>query len=434
VDRLMTGLKVVASSAALIVGAMVLAGLTVGPASAQLPGEGAAVVCLYQNANYRGQRFCVDDEAVMPRLLRSRADQISSFRVSPGWGLKVCRDRDFGGWCRYFSGSVKRLRLSNDRISSIEVFRLLTADPRPAPAPPPVTTGVVCLFSDPDFRGEAICVDDEIEVRRLQPWDDNSVSSFKVTDGYKLRACRDPNFGGWCREFTGDEARLRASNDAISSFEVSRIVVEPPRLRIACLFTEPDFGGLAVCADQPEQIANLGPRLDNQISSVRLAVGWAMVVCNQPAQQGRCLRIDGDRAQLGPRFDNRVSSYRVFEAAASPPPPPPQDGIISSGPDGGSINLPGLIGAIAGEVCFFEHADYRGGRVCHRAGTEIRSVGPARNNSFSAVRVPNGLVAVGCELPNFGGLCQRFDRDVRFMAGFNDRISSYRIMPNFGSR
>ena len=100
-DRLMTRLKAVASSAALIVGAIVFAGLTAGPASAQLPGEGAAVVCLYQNANYRGQRLCVDDETVMPRLLRSRDTQISSFRVSPGWALKVCRDRDFGGWCSH---------------------------------------------------------------------------------------------------------------------------------------------------------------------------------------------------------------------------------------------------------------------------------------------------------------------------------------------
>jgi len=80
----------------------------------------------------------------------------------------------------------------------------------------------------------------------------------------------------------------------------------------------------------------------------------------------------------------------------------------------------------------YEDVEFRGSSLCGRAGTERRTLNPARDNKVSSLRVPSGLVVVACGQPNFGGECRRYDSDTRFVGrAFNDRISSYRISPNF---
>ncbi len=411
--------------------------LVVDPEPVPEPG---GVACLFAEQDYRGEAICVAGEARVSRLQPWEDNRTSSFRVADGWHLRVCRDANFGGWCREFTGDEPRLRASNDQISSFEVSRIPIVEPEPPPPPPPPPppspAGVVCLYPDQDFRGVAICANDEARVANMRPWEDNRISSFRIAEGWKLLACRDPNFGGWCREFTSDESRLRASNDAISSFQVARItVVEPPPIRVACLFSEPNFGGLAVCSEGPERISNLGPRLNDTISSIRLVPGWSMTFCAQPNMGGVCARTDGDQPRLGPPFNNRISSYEVFQTVARPaplPPPTPDPGILSPGPGGPVINLPGIIGAIAGEACLYEDRGFGGASVCGRAGTERRNLTPAQDNKISSLRVPSGLLVVACGQPNFGGVCRRYDSDTSFVGpAFNDRISSYRISPNF---
>lgn len=393
--------------------------------------QGADVVCLYNDPNFRGTRTCVDGEVSRNRLRANRDNAISSLQIDEGWGLRVCEERNFGGWCRHFAGDIRRLRASNNAISSFEVYRVLTRDPAPPPPPPPPASGVVCLFEDHHYGGDSICVDGPTEIARLQPWDNDIISSFKVQPGWHLTVCRDRNYGGWCREFTADEPRLRASNDAISSFKVRRVVIEPPRERVACLYTHADFGGLAVCSEEATTISNLGPRINDRISSVRLAPGWSIIICTDANMRGRCARLDEDWARFGPGFNDGVSSYQVFETAAAPPGGGGGGGIIVPGDGGPVVNLPGIIGAIAGEACLYEHAGFRGASVCARAGTEQRNMPPSQNNQVSSLRIPDGLLVLACDQPNFGGRCERYTADIPFVGpGFNDRISSYRVMPN----
>lgn len=414
---------------------------------------GPNVACLYGQPDFRGVAVCVTDEERRPRLTREGDNWASSFRIDQGWALRVCQERDFGGWCRTFVGDVANLNLSDNDISSWETLRLRTADARPPSPPQPPAQGVVCLYHDLNYRGQARCVSGPTSVAALPPWDDNVISSFRVNDGWRLTACRDPNFGGWCRDFDADEPVLRASNDAISSFRVTRLAPPPappptpapppPQQRVACLYTQPNYGGLAVCASDAERVTSLGRRLNDNVGSVRLAAGWSIAVCTDADLNGFCGRLDEDTPSFGPRLSNAISSYQVFRTADFPPPPPsrptvprprpqPAPGIVTPGPDGPTLNLPGIIGAIAGEVCLYEHFDFNGRRICNRAGTEERSMPAGMNDAISSVRVPQGLVLTVCEDVDFGGRCSRFDQDDRQIRGFfNDRISSYRITPNF---
>lgn len=388
------------------------------------PPPATGVVCLFADPDFGGAARCVDGEAAVNRLGFALNDRVSSFRVAAGWQLTVCRDVNYGGWCRSFTDDERNLRASNDRISSFRVTRV-------APPEPPAPSGVVCLYADPGFRGAARCVDDEARVARLGFRLNDRVSSFRVAPGWRLTACRDFDFGGWCREFDSDQGSLRASNDKISSFVVTR--VPAPQPNVACLYRNANFGGASTCSTTAERVDALPPGMQNRVSSIRLADGWSLIACNQPGLAGFCRQVVADEASLGPALNDRLASYQVFPAGSPPGGGSGSGGggIFTPGP-GGGIDLGGIIGAIAGEACLHEHINFGGAKFCGGAGTEQPSLAPSQNDVASSVTVPNGLALVACEHFNYGGQCRRYESDVRFLGpGFNDRISSYRIVPNF---
>lgn len=109
-----------------VVGVLIL--LTAPPAEAQrwgrprLPRAGA---CFYQNANYRGDYFCVpvgDDVDAMPDGLN---DRISSIRTFGDVEVTVYRNPRFGGRSNRFDEDVSNLQLVgwNDTLSSLRVRR-----------------------------------------------------------------------------------------------------------------------------------------------------------------------------------------------------------------------------------------------------------------------------------------------------------------------
>lgn len=80
-----------------------------------------------------------------------------------------------------------------------------------------------------------------------------------------------------------------------------------------------------------------------------------------------------------------------------------------------------------GEVCFYEHTDYRGSRFCARSGERIRALG-AWNDRISSIRVRGNVEAQVCEHSNFRGRCVVVDRSVRNLGRRgNDVISSIRV-------
>jgi hypothetical protein len=84
-----------------------------------MPRAGA---CFYEDANFRGQYFCVQRGASYPSLPRGFNDRISSVRVF-GVRVEIFKDINFRGRTSQFRGDVRDLRGSwKDDISSIRVF------------------------------------------------------------------------------------------------------------------------------------------------------------------------------------------------------------------------------------------------------------------------------------------------------------------------
>ena len=84
-----------------------------------MPREGA---CFYEDANFRGQYFCVPRGATFTALPRGFNDRISSVRVF-GAEVRIFQDRDFRGRSRQLRGDTPNLRGDwKDDVSSIRVF------------------------------------------------------------------------------------------------------------------------------------------------------------------------------------------------------------------------------------------------------------------------------------------------------------------------
>lgn len=88
-----------------------------------------AGACLFKEAGFRGDRFCVRRGDRLDRLPGSFGDNISSIQLFGGARIMVYNDRNFSGGNQEFRGSVGDLRNRsfrgghtwNNRISSVMV-------------------------------------------------------------------------------------------------------------------------------------------------------------------------------------------------------------------------------------------------------------------------------------------------------------------------
>jgi hypothetical protein len=99
------------------------------PALAAAQGWGASVpregACFYEDADYRGDSFCLQTGEDLSRLASEANDRISSIRIYGRAEVRVFRDSSFRGASERFDTSIRNLGSDNwnDQISSIRVER-----------------------------------------------------------------------------------------------------------------------------------------------------------------------------------------------------------------------------------------------------------------------------------------------------------------------
>jgi len=84
------------------------------------PDSGA---CFYEDANYRGEYFCVRSGESIGSMPSDMNDRISSIRIFGNTEVTVFRDVDFRGGTKRFDDNIRNLADEgwNDRISSLRV-------------------------------------------------------------------------------------------------------------------------------------------------------------------------------------------------------------------------------------------------------------------------------------------------------------------------
>jgi hypothetical protein len=85
-----------------------------------VPRDGA---CFYEDADFRGQSFCVPRGATYTALPRGFNDRISSVRVSGGADVRIFQNANFGGRSTEIRTDTPNLRGNwRDNVSSLRVF------------------------------------------------------------------------------------------------------------------------------------------------------------------------------------------------------------------------------------------------------------------------------------------------------------------------
>lgn len=179
--------------------------------------------------------------------------------------------------------------------------------------------GEVCLYTDPNFGGQANCFRmGQSDANLAAPFND-SVSSIRVGSGAFVEICQNANFGGTCRAYNSDTAQLpNIINDRASSYRTTVSVPggpgnpgPTPTGGQACFYSEFNFGGQYFCLERNQQLAFVGNNWNDLISSIRIDPGVTVQVCGDADFAGFCEQYNTNQAFLPPGRDNAVSSIRV---------------------------------------------------------------------------------------------------------------------------
>jgi hypothetical protein len=85
-------------------------------------------------------------------------------------------------------------------------------------------------------------------------------------------------------------------------------------------------------------------------------------------------------------------------------------------------------------ACFYEDVNFGGRYFCARTGTTTDKVPSGTNDEISSIRIFGNADVIVFRDGNFKGKSARFDSNMTDLrqAGWNDRISSFRIEPRYG--
>jgi dUTPase len=181
-------------------------------------------VCFYLDADYRGEKFCVNSDESQRNLGERYNDRISSIRIFGRAEVTVYDDENFNGSRQTFRQDVPNLRDWNDRITSFQVTggqyggqyegqyggRSSGYEPRNG----------ACFYLDMDHRGDSFCMNAGESRRNVEDRFNDKISSIRVFGRARVVVYEHENFGGASRTIAGDVSNLGNFNDKITSIEV----------------------------------------------------------------------------------------------------------------------------------------------------------------------------------------------------------------------
>lgn len=176
----------------------------------------------------------------------------------------------------------------------------------------------------------------------------------------------------------------------------------------ACFYEHADYRGRSFCASVGDRDRRLGSFWNDRISSIRVGRRASVQVCEHQNFGGWCRTLRDDVALLRGAANDAISSYEVRRAGYD----------WDDGYGGGARR----------RACFFEHAYFRGDRICFNAGEGTALLPPEWNDRISSIRLEGGARTRVCQHQNFGGWCEMVRGDAaRFSPQHNDEISSIQV-------
>jgi hypothetical protein len=182
-----------------------------------------AGACFYQDANFRGEYFCVRQGETVNSIPGGMNDRISSIRILGNADVMVFRDERFRGGSARFYTDVRNLKAEgwNDRISSVRVTGSSWGPSRPPEwGNDQMPREGACFYAESNFRGRHFCVRRGGSFPALPSGFGDRISSIRMQRA-AVMIFRDRDYGGRSRRLGSSEGNLRGAwNDTISSLRV----------------------------------------------------------------------------------------------------------------------------------------------------------------------------------------------------------------------
>lgn len=191
----------------------------------------------------------------------------------------------------------------------------------------------------------------------------------------------------------------------------------------ACFYEHPNFGGRYFCASIGDSIRMVPEGMNDKISSIRVLGDAQVAVFKDRDFRGSSQRFGRDKNDLREvGWNDRISSFRVEPREDRGG---PRDG---RGEGRGEMSW-GHPTAPRSGACFYEDPNFGGRSFCAAIGESSAMVPPGMNDRVSSIRVFGNAEVTVFKDRDFRGDGRRFGRDMVDLraAGFNDRISSFRI-------
>jgi hypothetical protein len=199
-----------------------------------------------------------------------------------------------------------------------------------------------------------------------------------------------------------------------------------------CFYNDENFSGDSFCSSPGESMRNIGPRFNDQVTSIRIPRGLRVTIYDDENFGGRSQTYTSDVANLG-SWNDRFSSFKISGDARGGgwdqdrdrdrdrDRRDDRDDRDRRGGFDRRENTP------RNGACFYTEEDFGGRSFCLESGQEERNVGGRFNDRISSIRVFGRSSVTVFANENFRGRSRFYSRDVQNLRGMNDQITSIRV-------
>jgi hypothetical protein len=179
-----------------------------------------------------------------------------------------------------------------------------------------------------------------------------------------------------------------------------------------CFYQDANFEGNYFCVQRGEDLASMPPGMNDRISSLRTFGNVNVVVFKDVRFRGASARFDNDVRNLRSQgWNDLISSVRVNRGGWGG----------GSRPSWGNPSIP------REGACFYSDKEYGGMYFCVPRGGSYATLPEGFNDRISSIRVMRARVMIFRDV-DFSGRSERIDGDIPNLGGrWNDALSSLRV-------
>lgn len=231
-------------------------------------------------------------------------DDITSLKVNQDYRVVLYTDNNFGGTSVTYTSDQGWIGDYNDKVSSIKIYKY-AAD------------AVANFYNADNSQGAFVGLPlGSYTLSDLKEYgiDDNSITSFDLTSGYRVVLYADDNFSGSFASYTAGQGWLGDLNDKTSSIQIYKYSNSPA----STFYSNINYGGLSVGLPlgtyTTSELASYGI-LNDDITSLKVNAGYRVIVYMDNNFSGTSVSYTSDQSWIGD-YNDKVSSIEIYKYSA----------------------------------------------------------------------------------------------------------------------